>query len=76
MPTKKNRGTEGRNEHVPTLREALGLSAGPPIHAADVAHGVTKQLKQQGGNKNTMPMHQRGSGDVKTKVNLHSGKKK
>lgn len=76
MPTKKNRGTEGRNEHVPTLREAMGLSAGPAVHAAEIPHGVTKQLKAQAGNKNTMPMHKRGGDDVKTKVNLHKGKKK
>jgi hypothetical protein len=75
MPTKKNRGTEGRNDHVPTLREAMGLSAGPAVHAADVAHGVTKQLKAQGANKNAKHMSVKGAHDVSTRMNLH-GKKK
>lgn len=78
MPSKKNRGTEGRNLKVPRVTEAMGLGrkGASPIHAAtSEVRPVHDNLKKSGGKRG------KGGGikstanyDVQTRVNLPSAK--
>lgn len=80
MPTKKNRGTEGRNHAIFSVGESLGQ----PSHGIGSTPGVQPLFEAiqsgspvSGGGKSAVGRLAHGTGDVPTKTSLprHSGKK-
>lgn len=80
MPTKKNRGTEGRNHAIFSVGESLGqpshgIGSTPAVEFLyDAVQGGSPV---KGGGKSSVGRLAHGTGDVPNKVSLpkHSGKK-
>ena len=75
MPTKKNRGTEGRNFPTPSLREAMGIG-GQHIGTPHNPHDYLKDNIKQSNTKSSgsSPKSWNDGYDVKTKVSIGSAK--
>lgn len=83
MPTKKNRGTEGRNFPIRSLAENIG---GQPTHEGFGTPGnphnylfdaIISGSSVSGGGQSAVGRLAHGTGDVPNKVSLprHSGRK-
>lgn len=80
MPTKKNRGTEGRNHAIFSVGESLGQPShdiGSPPAVEYLYNAIQNGSSVSGGGKSAVGRLAHGTGDVPTKVSLpkHSGKK-
>lgn len=81
MPTKKNRGTEGRNLPIFSVGESLGQSKpsgfGVPNPIQSLPEVLNSGGETRGGGKSSVGRLSHGTGDVPNKTSLpsHSGKK-
>jgi hypothetical protein len=80
MPTKKNRGTEGRNIPIFSVGESLGQPShgiGTPNKVECLYDAIQNGSPVTGGGKSAVGRLAHGTGDVPNKVSLpkHSGKK-
>lgn len=80
MPTKKNRGTEGRNHSIFSVGSSLGQPSHPigsPPKVDFLFDAIQGGSPVKGGGKSSVGRLSHGTGDVPNKVSLpkHSGKK-
>lgn len=80
MPTKKNRGTEGRNHPIFSVGESLGQPShgiGTPPKVEFLFDCIQGGSAVHGGGKSAVGRLAHGTGDVPNKTSLpkHSGKK-
>ena len=76
MPQKKNRGTEGRNEKVFSLKSAMHVPGTKPGYGTPIGvKPLPQMLKGEGSRKGGGKGIKSHEGyDVKTRMNLPSGK--
>lgn len=76
MPSKKNRGSESRNMHTPSVFEAMGLHAAPHIGTPHDPHDYLFKNIKENNTKSTgkSPKTWNAGYDVNTRVSIGSAK--
>lgn len=76
MPSKKNRGSEGRNMHTPSVFEAMGLHSEPKIGTPHDPHDYVFKNILRNNTKGTAksPKSWNEGYDVNTRVSIGNTK--